>query len=329
MSLRAAALACLSSLPVAAQATVQNPFHPFDRFRFEAACRRLGADDEQMARFDRQGAEIGAARAADDLLRELVPAFGVAVRQHEHGDPEAAVALAQVIANAREPLLRAHARYHLARLFLDCDDPEPALQVLADYLQQDVNHSPLDAEAAFFYAQALAEMPLLEAALPRFRAFLQWFPHASERFRAAAHQRIGEIERQQQSRLHDLANGMKKTARDLKKQRTGQPTQLDQERYLEKLQQLIEEFQERESQSGGAASGLGPSMNPATQSVLPEGEGSVGNLEKRTTLADRWGDMKDADRERIAAKVQQGLTPQYQKMLEDYYRKLGKAGSRQ
>jgi hypothetical protein len=329
MSWRTVVLACLLPVAVQAQTAVQNPFQPFDRARFEAACRRLGADDALLARFDRQGAETGLARAADDLLRELVPAFGAAVRQHEQGDPEAAVALAQVIAGAREPLLRAHARYHLARLFLDGDDPEPALQVLAEYLEQDLNQSPLDAEAAFFYAQALAELPLLDAALPRFRAFLQWFPHASERFRAAAHQRIGEIERQQQSRLHDLANGMKKTTRDLQKQRTGKPTQLDQERYLEELQQLIEEYQERENQSGGAASGLGPSANPATQSALPDGEGTVGNLERRASLADRWGDMKDADRERIAAKVQKGLTPQYQKMLEDYYRKLGKAGSRQ
>jgi hypothetical protein len=38
--------------------------------------------------------------------------------------------------------------------------------------------------------------------------------------------------------------------------------------------------------------------------------------------------MKDADREKIAAKLQKGLPPQYQKMLEEYYKKLGKAGPR-
>ncbi len=318
-----------TSLPAVPAVVVQNPFQPFDRAKFDAAAKALGASDAQLAAFTSSSAELGLARAADDLLRSLAPSFDAAVRKHEQGDPEAAVALAQVLAETKAPLLRAHVRYHLARLFLDSDDPENALTVLGEYVQHDINVSPLDAEAAFFYAQALADMPLPDMALPRFRAFLQWFPDASERFRAAAHQRMGEIERQQESRLHDLANGMKKTTRDLRKQRTGKPTQLDQEKYLEELQQLIEEFQERENQGSGPASGLGPSSNPASESALPEGEGTVGNLEKRTTLADRWGDMKDADRERIAAKVQNGLPPQYKKMLEDYYKKLGKAGTRQ
>ena len=90
-------------------------------------------------------------------------------------------------------------------------------------------------------------------------------------------------------------------------------------------EQFIEEYEEREKQSSGPPSGLGPSSNPANQSSLVEGEGTVGNLNKRPSLADRWGDMKDAEREKIEAKVQKGLPPQYQKMLEEYYKKLGKA----
>jgi tetratricopeptide (TPR) repeat protein len=315
--------------PAVPPVAVQNPFQPFDRAAFETTCKKLGATDAQLQAFATRTGEAGLARAADDLLRQLVPAFDAAVRKHEAADPEAPIALAKVLADATEPLLRAHARYHLARLFLDSDDPERAIQILNEYLQHDINRSPLDAEAAFFYAQALADLPMPEHALPRFRAFLQWFPDASERFRSAASQRMGEIERQQESQLHDLANGMKKTERDLKKQRTGKPTQIDQETYLQELQKLIEMYQMRESQGGGAPSGNGPSSGPADSSALPEGDGSVGNLNNRPSLADRWGDMKDVDREKIAAKVNKGLPPQYQKMLEEYYKKLGKAGTRQ
>jgi tetratricopeptide (TPR) repeat protein len=315
--------------PAQAPVAVQNPFQPFDRARFEAACKQLGATDEQVKAFAARSDEVGVTRAADDLLRLVAPAFDAAVKLREASDPTAAVALTNVLADAKTPPLSAHVRYHLARLFLDSDDPENAIQVLTDYLTHDINRSPLDAEAAFFYAQALADMPRPDDALPRYRAFLQWFPDASERFRSAAHQRIGEIERQQESRLHGLADGMKKTTRDLRKQRTGKPTQLDQERYIEELQQLIEEFQERESQSAGAPSGNGPSANPAGQSGLPEGDGSVGDLQKRPGLVDRWGDMKDAEREKIEAQVNKGLPPRYQKMLESYYKKLGKAGARQ
>lgn len=315
--------------PAVVPVAVQNPFEPFDRARFDAACRELGATDAQLQAMTARAEEVGLARAADDLVRQLVPAFDAAVKLHENGDPAAPLALAKVLpAPGAGSVLGAHVRYHLARLFLDSDDPESAIQILNEYLEHDRNRSPLDAEAAFFYAQALADLPMPEQALPRFRAFLQWFPEASERFRSAASQRVGEIERQQESRLHELADGMKKTSRDLAKQRTGKPVQVDQERYLTELQKLIEEFQERESQSSGPPSGLGPSSGPADDSSLVEGEGTVGNLNNRPSLADRWGPMKDADREKIAAEVGKALPPQYQRMLEEYYKKLGKAGSR-
>ncbi len=307
---------------------VVNPFQPFDRARFESMAAKLGASKEQLAAFATKVDELGLSRAADDLLRAVAPKFDAAVKLHEEGDPRAALELMQLLAATADPLLQAHVRYHLARLFLDDDDPENAIQVLNDYLSQNLNLSPLDAEAAFFYAQALAEVPMLEHALPRYQAFLAWFPDASERFRSAAMQRITEIERQQQSRLHQLADGMKRTTRDLRKQKTDKPVQVDQEGYVEELQELIEMFEEMEKQAGGAASGLGKSNSPATSPSLPGGESSVGQLNKRPSLAARWGDMKDKDREKIKVAVQNGLPPQYRKQLENYYKKLGGAAEK-
>ncbi|MBL8727105.1 MAG: hypothetical protein JNM25_01655 [Planctomycetes bacterium] len=327
--LLAAMLVAATFAPTQQTPGVQSPFRPFDRARFEALAQKLGATEPMLQTFGSRIDEYGLARAADDLLRAAVPTFDAAVRSHEAGDPAAALQLTQVLAATQDLLLQAHVRYHLARVFLDSDDPEHAVEVLTDYLRHNINLSPLDGEAAFFYAQSLAEIPLAELAIPRFRAFLQWFPDASERFRAAAHQRMLELERQQENPLHQLADGMKKTTRDLRKQKTDDPVQLDQKRYIEQLDELIEMFEEMENQSAGAASGTGPSSNPAAKSALPEGDGSVGNLEKRGTLADRWGPMRDEDRKKIEAAVQQGLPAQYQKMLEDYYEKLGKAQGNQ
>lgn len=326
-SLAAGALLAAAALAQQTGSVVlPNPFHPFDRAKFEAACKQLGATDDQLKAFGKRIDEVGLSRAGDDLVRALVPALDAAVKLHEGSDPAAAVALTKVLADAKDPLVQAHVRYHLARVFLDSDDPENAIAILGEYMKENVNRSPLDSEAAFFYAQALADIPMPEQATLRFRAFLQWFPDASERFRSAAQQRIGEIERQSESRLHELANGMHKTTRDLKKQRTGKPVQVDQEGYLTELQKLIEEYEEKESKSSGPPSGNGPSSSPANQSALPEGEGTVGSLNKKPALADRWGDMKDAERGKIEAQVNSGLPPQYQKMLESYYKKLGKTG---
>ena len=51
----------------------------------------------------------------------------------------------------------------------------------------------------------------------------------------------------------------------------------------------------------------------------------VGELKNRPSLADRWGDMRDSERKKIMADVQNTMPPQYRKMLEEYYKKLGKA----
>ncbi|MCU0862704.1 MAG: hypothetical protein MUC36_02835 [Planctomycetes bacterium] len=309
----------------ASAAPVDNPFLPFDRAAFEAAAKQLGATAAQLQKFADSIPDSGLARAADDLLRAVVPTFDAAVKLHETGEPAAALELTKVLAATTDPLLQAHLRYHLTRVFLDSDDPEHAIDMLNDYFKDNINRSPLDGEAAFFYAQALAEVPLPEPAVAWYRGFLQHFPDASERFRSAAHQRIGEIVRQQESDLHKLADGMKKTKRDLRRKKTDIPVQKDQEEYIKQLDALIEEFEKREQQSSGAPSGNGPSSNPADSSALVDGDGSVGQLNKKPSLADRWGEMKDRDREKIATEVQKGLPPEYQKMLEEYYKKLGKA----
>ncbi len=307
---------------------VQNPFKPFDRTRFDATMQKLGAKPEQMQVFAAEIDEYGLSRAADRLLRSVLPAYEAAQKRYEDNDPAAALELTKVLSATTEPLVRAHARYTLARLFRDSDDPQRAVEVLGDYIGNDINHSPLDSEVAFFYAQSLADVPLPELAIPRFRAFLQWFPEASERYRTAAQQQIADLERQRESRLHGLADGMSRTRRDLKQGKTHMPVQLDQKKYLEELQELIEMYEEMENQSSGPPSGNGQSSGPADQSALPEGEATVGNLQKRPSLADRWGDMKDRDREKIESEVQNSLPPQYRKMLEAYYEKLGKSPSK-
>lgn len=313
------------------QAEIKGGFRPFDQAKFEAGARRLGATDEQVAKFAGQIAEVGIARAGDDLVRAAVPALGAAVKVGEDNDPRAALELTKVLASSNDPLLQAHARYHLARFFLDSDDPERAVEVLNDYLRNDnnVNVSPLDAEVVFFYAQSLAEIPMPDEALPRFQAFLKWFPDASERLRSAAHQQVLELQRQQESRLHQLADGMKKTTRDLKKQKTDKPVQLDQEKYIEELDELIEMYEEMEKSSSGPPSGNKQSQAPAANSQLVEGDGSVGQLNHRPSVADRWGNMRDSDRKKIEADVQRGLPPQYRRMLEQYYKKLGTVQGRQ
>ncbi len=329
MTLRAILLATLflAGATGAQETPRENPFKPFDRAAFEAHAKSLGATAEQLAAFDKGCAEKQQDLAADALLRALVPALGSAAKLGEDGDPRGALDLAKLATSTQDVFVRAHARYHLGRVMLDNDDPEGAAEVLRDYLRNDRSRTPLDAEAAFFFASALADVPLRESAVAAFSDYLELFPDAPERFRAVAQQRRAELEAQFESPLHDVADSMKRCERDLKKTRTGDPTQQIQKDIVEKLQQIIEEMEERERQSSGAPGGNGPSQSPATKSALPEGAGRIGQLGKAPPVGERWGDLKDRDREEIGADLQTNLPPRYRELLEQYYKRLNQ-GSR-
>jgi hypothetical protein len=303
-----------------------NPFPPFDRAAFEKHVRGLGASDADIAAFRSQCEDESEAYASEALLRKLVTQYDAAAAYAENSDPKAALELATLI-SGDDAFVRAHSRYHLGRVFLDADDPEKAVDVFAEFLRQDRGRTALDSEVAFFYATALAEIPAPGAAAAAFGDYLQLFADAPERFRAVAMQRKAELEDQFQNPLHEIADDMKGVGRKLKKVETGKPTQEIQEDIVVRLEKIIEEMEERESQSG-APSGNSQSSNPAANSALPGGASRVGDLGKMPGVADRWGDMKDQERKAIETDVQTKLPPHYRKLLQDYYDKLGRGPSR-
>jgi len=307
-----------------AQEAPASPFAAFDQQAFEAACAKAGAAEGRLVEFRSEIGELGLGIAADNLMRDIHEAFGNAVDLSEEGDPRAALELTKVMSSTSDKILQGFARYHLARVFLDGDDPEGAVRVLDEFLQENSGVTPLDDEAVYFYASALAEVPSPKIAMEIFNAYLQWFPDAPERFRATAHQRLQELLLQDDIPLHGLADDMKWCERRIRKLDTGKEVQEKQKAAIDLLQQLIEEMEEREKQSGGPPSGNGMPSGPADTSALPGGEHRVGSLQNAPEVADRWGNMQDRDRKAIEAEIQRSLPPSHQKMLEEYYKKLGK-----
>jgi tetratricopeptide (TPR) repeat protein len=316
---------CLVGLGAAAPLCAQGedpPFRPFDVAAFLAHARELGAGDEAITGFRAAAGESSFAIAADEFLQELVPSFGDAAGAAFDGDPAAVLALAKLLAGD-DLYVRAHARYHLGRALLDGDDPDGAAQVFADFLQQDRNRTPLDAEVAFFYASSLADVPMPGHAAQAFQDYLRLFPTAPERFRAVALQRSAELQMQLDDPLHQLADAMKGVERDLKKSRTGDPTQERQRDIVEKLEKIIEEMERQEQQSGGNPTGNSPTTSPASESAAPDGESRVGSLGKVPGVGDRWGNLKDRDRKEIEAEVTTGLPERDRDLLKRYFGRLG------
>ena len=327
-TLLAVALLAISSVAIA-QGGVPVPerqplaFKPFDQAAFEAHMRdEHGVTPAQLAKF-RENVEGESARhAVDELLRESFKDYKAAVEMAEDDDPKAALALAKVLQSNSDPYLQAYARYHLARVFLGADDPERASVILAEFVDKDVNKTPLDSEVIYFYGNALAKIPEREQAMRFFDAFLREFPDAPERLRSSAAQIKAELE-QQEGVLHDISDIMKWAERKIRKTDTGQKTQDKQKMVIAELEKIIKMLEEQESQSGGAPGGQG-GQNPANQSKLPGGEATKGPLKKAPPkVAKKWGELNKGDRKAIEEELNGKWSPKYKKMLKGYYRQLG------
>jgi len=299
----------------------------FDPAAFAAWAKQKGANQAQVEAFETALKSDGVGPAAESLLRQLSQPYAKAIGLVEKNAPEAALELAK-LASATEPRERAFAQFRLARVLLDNDDPEAAASVLQKYLEGDQSEAPFGVDAAYYHAHALTKIPLPRAAKTALETFLKAYgDSAPERYLAVAKQQLQELEQQGEIPLYEVADKMKSAERGLKKTETGKPTQEKQKWTLDKLEELIKIAEEQEKQQGGAPSGNQASGSPATKSATPEGAARIGELHKPPSTADRWGMMKDADRKAIESEAATKLPPQYSKLLEEYYKKLGK-GSR-
>ena len=296
---------------------------PFDQAAFETHFSELGATAEQLAAFRAMAEEETVRIAVEEFLRELSPEYDSAATLAEDDDPRAALELTQLLEPSTDPYVRAFARYQLARVFLAADDPEQAIPVLQEFVAEDFNRTPLDAEAIYYYSNAVAMVPVREEAIRLFGIFLQMFPGAPERLRSSAAQIKAELE-QQEGLLYNLSDLMWNVERRIRKTDTGEETQEKQKLVMTQLEKYIEQIEQLEQQAGGAPGGAG-GINPAQNSALPGGEASDPSLEKAPPkMAKKWGSLKDDERKAIEAELSGKMSPRYRKMLEEYYKKLGK-----
>ena len=294
----------------------------YDMAKFEKHMQAQGVSAEQIEQFRKNVEDESAKHAIDDLLRQTFGDYKDATDLADDDDPKAALAITKVLESNKDPYIQAYARYQLARVFLAADDPEQAAVILAEFVDKDLNRTPLDSEVIYFYGNALAKIPEREKAMRFFTAFLREFPEAPERLRSSAAQIKAELS-QQEGVLHDLSDVMKWAERKIRKTKTGKETQDKQKMVIDELQKIIEMLEKQENQSGGAPGGPG-GLNPANESKLPPGEATKGPLKKAPPkVAKKWGELKKNDRKAIEEELNGKWSPKYKKMLKGYYRQLG------
>lgn len=298
----------------------------FKTDEFEAWLAKRGAKPDLLETFRTEWKEGPDARITNRALRAVDTKYDKALALVEDGKPEGVLELTKYIALSEDPVARAHARYYLGRALLDEDDPEGAAMLLSDFILEDRGRTTLDGEAAFYYAYSLSLIPDVQLAIVNLKAFLELYPNSSERYRANAQQLLQELEAQWQSPLHALADEMKGAERKLRKERFGEPLQVQQLDIVEKLAKLIEEMEKQQQGGGGSPSGNQIPGGPAGNSALPGGEGRIGKLHGSRGVKDRWGSMKDKDRAKILSELQTKLPERYRVLLENYYKRVNSGG---
>jgi hypothetical protein len=295
----------------------------FSPDKFAAWLKKQNASPKVIAAFRSEWKAGPDGRITDRALRAVAAPYRVAMELCDEAKPRGALELAKVLAGKPDPILRAHARYFLARTVLDEDDPEGAVDLLKDFIRHDRGHTYLDGEAAFYLGFSLSLVPIVDEAILNLDIFLKLYADAPERYRANASQLLQDLRAQWQSPLHGIADDMKQCERRLRKDHKGDQVETKQLSIVEKIAVLIEEM-EKQQQSGGSPSGNTVPNGPANKSSLPGGEGRVGNLHGSRGVKDRWGNMKDADREKILSELQTKLPERFRVLLEKYYERVNK-----
>lgn len=304
----------------------ENPFSPVTADALRNRLSGSGFPEAELVKWDAALKQRGLATATEELLRRRRPDLAAAVGAASRGEPRAALDLVKVLASSgSDRVLRSYSRYHLGRLLLDSGDARRAAEVFASHLQEDPSITPLDGEMLFFHGRALSAWPARDQAIRVLAGYLKWFPGAPWEYRNVARAELEQLLARASQPLHGLADQMQAVEQLMRAGRTGGEVQRMQREITAELAKLLDqsEQQQQEEQSGSSSIETAPG-NPSEESRLPDGESRIGDLSPTPEVAERWGDLRDAEREAIRAQLSEELPPHYRRLLEAYYLRLAR-----
>ncbi|MHC4938250.1 MAG: tetratricopeptide repeat protein [Planctomycetota bacterium] len=242
----------------------------------------------------------------------------------------AAADLYKRIATTDEQYLKAYATFRHGLAEMNRERYEDAAATFQKVLNEWGRYVGCDIESAFYIAVCYGQMRDKENAIVAATRFLEDYPDAPERYKAAMEQMKNELVQEWESPLYDLAGKMNHVGREIEKGETGQPTQGKQKEIIEILNELIKRAEEQEGKGknkgggGGAPRGNRQSSGPANKSQLSPGAGRVGDLrgKKRAKAGEKWGEMRDKERDEVLQALKEKFPGRYRELQEQYDRAI-------
>ncbi|MBP7933428.1 MAG: hypothetical protein KA354_02160 [Phycisphaerae bacterium] len=272
-------------------------------------------------------------------LAIVSPTFRTALDAMEKEDYALAEkALGPLMAD-RDAYIALHATAMLARALVEQDRTDQAELLLAALVGREaelMEKTFLEAEVDFLAAYCQVLDLRYEEALASLRQFELQHPGAPDKYRLPARQMLQELSVRRPEGLGDVSDLMTYASRRLARGSAGQPVRDKQQRAVELLDKLIQdaEAQEKQQQPQRAKGGKGGQggkaqgnpVAPASDSMLPSGEGGKGPLQRRATVrpGEQWGQMRPEERQRILQSLRESFPSRYRQLVEQYYRQLAK-----
>ncbi len=268
------------------------------------------------------------------------------------GDPEAAKLLAEardpnavapeaVPAQLRDAKKPAFYRANLALAYGKALSTRRVFETSLETLRLVKPEQVVD-PGAYLFHRAVAEHALIlkgEATASVLR-LLDEAPDAAERYRVVAALMHFDMLTWQDKDLGWVARMMDNSGRRLDHLQGGQKTQKIQKQIVARLDEIIKELENQRNGNGQGNGGSCPdggngnrdgqpnnlrSSNPLndSQNATSPGKGDI-DIKRLKEVADVWGKLPDKEKVKALVELTRGLSPKYQKIVEDYFMELSK-----
>ncbi|QOJ13517.1 MAG: hypothetical protein HRU75_02175 [Planctomycetia bacterium] len=292
---------------------------------------------------DRDAAEPADA-FVPDALAVIYPNFRAVLAAFDEGRFSEAARGAAALGSGTDPFLSATAAYYHARSLVEEGRLEEAQAALRESTGGEPDALAMRTPYAphLWYLRGFCEASNLEfeAANESLGRVISLFPSAPEAVAVGARQLRLELERREIGTLDEVASLMTYAGARLRVADGGTRVRDRQNEAIAKLDQMIQEEEQREKsgQCSGGGQGKGGRQSrqaarpsrPREQSEAPPSAGDPGmdlRGAQRATPGEVWGKLPPAEREKILQSLRERFPSRYRQLVEQYYRSLADGGA--
>lgn len=269
--------------------------------------------------------------AITEGLSQLYPKYAEALEAMSGEDLSKAVEKLKPFCTSDDRYLLADATFFLARAYVYSERFEDALPLLSDFVDNMESLSVQTGNALYLKGMAEASLIMRPEAKASLERYLQEYPDSSERMKVSAWRQLQTLHAIEEGTIGDAFQRMEFSRRRLELEKSDDSTQVEQEKIVGILAQLIKKAEEQECQGGGNCNGNQPS--PGDSQGNKKGQGQGGQQGGGSNVPDGvvrrtfgtgplspWSRLRDRSRDPAFTAIKEKYPARYQKMIEQYYK---------